>query len=480
VPPGDRDTVANIPVTSVARTLLDLAEVVDGRQLEKAFEEADRLGLLEMRAVESLCARSPGRRGLKPLRRLIEEARAPETGRSPLEDRVLALCRSHGLPAPQTNVAVLGYEVDALWPDRKVVVEADGWSFHRHRAAFERDRARDARLQVAGYNVIRLTHRRLESEPEAVAAELRRLLCPAERGQGTVEWVALLAVVALLFATLVAAGVRLPGTTLAQAVGHKLLCAVAQADRCGDEPSLIAAYGGEIGTLVRERMPSLAFERGSRALPVDFRRCREPACGDGTPRGLVDRTDSGLPVTAFVHVIDCRESADPSPANCSGVRSGNLYVQYWLYYADSATMRGVPVAGRRGYHRDDWESVQVRIGPDGSVEERASSHHGYNHAAGIENAGSDAGMRALREVAEAIGARPRNGWGPADGLLRVSGGSHAGNVDGYFDLDRIVPGSRVRLVPLEPIATSFGRHRFSVSPPWHKSAWTDPEAAGTD
>jgi very-short-patch-repair endonuclease len=66
--------------------------------------------------------------------------------------------------------------VDAFWPDQRVMVESDGWSFHHHRAAFERDRARDAAMQVAGYRVIRLTHRRLENEPEKVAAELRRLL----------------------------------------------------------------------------------------------------------------------------------------------------------------------------------------------------------------------------------------------------------------------------------------------------------------
>ncbi|HEX9967335.1 MAG TPA: hypothetical protein VGB06_05270, partial [Solirubrobacterales bacterium] len=138
--------VAGIPVTTVARTLLDLADVLNERQLEKAFEEADRLGLLRTRAVEEVCARSLGRRGLKPLRRLVEEARAPEFGRSRLEDRLLALCREYGLPAPHTNVEVLGREVDAFWPEAKLTVEADSWAFHRHRAAFEDDRARDAKM----------------------------------------------------------------------------------------------------------------------------------------------------------------------------------------------------------------------------------------------------------------------------------------------------------------------------------------------
>ncbi|HYP55165.1 MAG TPA: DUF559 domain-containing protein [Solirubrobacterales bacterium] len=491
--PEDRETVAHIPVTSVARTLLDLAEVLDEQQLEKAFEEADRLGVLELRALEEVCARGRGRRGLKPLRRLIEEAYVPEPVRSALEEEVIALCLRYRLPVPRTNVEVLGHEVDAFWPERKVTVEADSWSFHRHRAAFERDRKRDAAMQAEGYSVIRLTHRRIRREPDRVAAELRRLLePPGEQGQGTVEWVGLVGLVATLLVALVAVGARMPGAALAGEVGSKLLCAAALAERCGDEPILIAAYGDEVGRLVRERMPSIAFERGSRALPVDFRRCRRPACADGSARGLVDRGDRGLPVTAFVHVIDCREGGSTEAgepvtgapvvdrSDCSGARDGNLYLQYWLYYVDSATMRGVPIAGQRGYHPDDWESVQVRIGPDGRVDERASSHHGYNHAAGVANAGADVGIDAVRGLAEAIGARPRNGWGPSEGLLRVSGGSHAGNAEGYFDLDRIAPAPSIHLVPLEPIAVAGHRYRFAVSPPWRKRAWTDPEASGTD
>lgn len=152
-----------------------------------------------------------------------------------------------------------------------------------------------------------------------------------ERGQGTVEWVALLLVVALLFAGMVAAGVRVPGEGLARAVASRLLCAVVQADRCGDEPTLIAAYGDEVGRLVKRHAPGLLFERGSKALPVDFRRCREPACADGSERGLVSRTDAGLAVTAFVRVIDCRDDAE-APARpaaaCGGDRRGNLYIQY--------------------------------------------------------------------------------------------------------------------------------------------------------
>jgi hypothetical protein len=113
-------------------------------------------------------------------------------------------------------------------------------------------------------------------------------------------------------------------------------------------------------------MPSIVFERGSRALPVGFRRCRSSARGDGSARGLVHRTDARLPVTAFVHVVDCRGGAldeGGAGADCSSARRGRIYIQYWVYYADSATLRGLPLIGPRAYHHDDWESVQIRVKP---------------------------------------------------------------------------------------------------------------------
>jgi hypothetical protein len=304
-----------------------------------------------------------------------------------------------------------------------------------------------------------------------------------ERGQSTVEWVGTLGVVALLLVGLIAVGVRVPGVELARLVASRILCAASLADGCGDEPRLIAAYGTEVGELVREHMPMLAFEDGAKALPVDFRRCRRSSCGDGSERGLVHRSDERLPVTSFVHVIDCREGeggrSEAGGADCSGARAGNLYLQYWLYYADSATLRGVPIVGAEGYHRDDWESVQIRIGSDGQVDQRASSHAGYNHALNAVNWGSDAGIDPLKHAAEALGARADNGWGPETGLLLVSGGSHAGNAGGIPHVDRFTPGRRVHLIPLEPIAAT-DTSTFAISPPWRKKVWRDPEAEGTD
>jgi len=304
----------------------------------------------------------------------------------------------------------------------------------------------------------------------------------SERGQGTVEWVGTVCVVGLLLVGLVAAGVGVPGAPLGRAVADRLLCAAALADGCGDEPELIAAYGDEVGRLVRRHMPTIVFEPGSRAVPVDFRRCRSTACGDGGEHGLVHRTDERLPVSAFVHVVDCREEeaadTEAAGADCSGPRAGNLYLQYWTYYADSATLRGVPIVGAKGFHLDDWEGVQLRIEPDGRIEERASSHNGYNYGRSTRNWGSDAGIRPLKDAAEALGLRPPGGWGPETHLLLVSGGSHAGNAIGLPDSDRFIPGRRVHLVPLEPIASSTSA-RFAISPPWRKHVWRDPEAEGT-
>jgi very-short-patch-repair endonuclease len=174
--PEDRTVQAGIPVTTVARTLFDYAEVVDFQRLERAWEEADRLKRLRLDEVERVCERGYGRRALKPIRHLLAAARATTRTRSPLEDRFQRFARFYDLPPHSTNVAVLGKEVDALWPAARLIVELDSWEFHSHRAAFQRDRARDARLLVAGYRTIRVTHDRLDKEAPILANEIRELL----------------------------------------------------------------------------------------------------------------------------------------------------------------------------------------------------------------------------------------------------------------------------------------------------------------
>lgn len=165
-----------VPVTTVARTLFDFAEVTPYEELKNTSEAADRRNLLQLRELEEVCEWGRGRRALKPVRRLIAELAQPDEGRSPLEVRFAAFLRLHSLPSPVQNVEILGHEVDALWPAAKLIVELDSWEFHGHRAAFERDRARDSKLLIAGYRTLRVTHRRLDREAVQLATEIRQLL----------------------------------------------------------------------------------------------------------------------------------------------------------------------------------------------------------------------------------------------------------------------------------------------------------------
>ncbi len=167
-------------MTGLARTLLDLAEVVHPRRLDDALEAAERLRLLDVDELRATSDRNPGRRGLQPLLAwLSTHHHAPEETRSKLERSFLRLCERAGLPRPAMNASVAGFDVDAVWADALVVVEVDSFEFHRTRRAFERDRRRDAQLQCAGYRVLRVTDRRMEREPDAVAADLRALLSSA-------------------------------------------------------------------------------------------------------------------------------------------------------------------------------------------------------------------------------------------------------------------------------------------------------------
>ena len=310
-----------------------------------------------------------------------------------------------------------------------------------------------------------------------------------EQGQASPEWVALVALVAVLSVALTAAlGPRLPAAALARTIAGRLVCAVALSEACDRDPELVAAYGTGLARALRRHAPQIAYERGMHALPVDYRSCRSPSCADGPGEGLVWRSWAGEPAVAFVHVVDCRASTPApfaginDPVDCRDGRSGNLYLQYWLYYPDSATLRGVPVAGRKGFHEDDWEGYQVRIGRDGRGYSRASSHHGYNYEQGAVNGASDLGWGAIRGAIETLGLRPHNGWGPETGWLFVSGGRHAGNAKANrYEYMRATPGRRLKLIPLDPAAAGEQAPvAFAISAPWLKVAWRDPEAEGTD
>jgi putative AbiEi antitoxin of type IV toxin-antitoxin system/uncharacterized protein DUF559 len=165
-----------IPATTPARTLLDLATVVGRSDLERAMQAAERLRLFDLGALRDVLTRHAGRAGTPLVAAVLEQYAEPTFTRSELERRVLELCGVHGLPSPAANVWVADYEVDFLWRAQNLIAEADSRRFHATRAAFERDRARDARLTALGYRVVRFTYRQVERESASVAGLLSRLL----------------------------------------------------------------------------------------------------------------------------------------------------------------------------------------------------------------------------------------------------------------------------------------------------------------
>jgi predicted transcriptional regulator of viral defense system len=155
--PDDVALIDGVPVTSVARTLLDLADVLPLRQLIRAIEQAERLQLFDLNAIKALIARSKGRR-TKTLQDAVAAVTAePPRTNSDWERDLLDLCDDHDIPRPELNVLVNGYEVDALWRMKKMIVELDSYAFHRSRRAFEQDREKYADLQLAGYLVLPMT-----------------------------------------------------------------------------------------------------------------------------------------------------------------------------------------------------------------------------------------------------------------------------------------------------------------------------------
>jgi hypothetical protein len=167
-----------IAVTSPARTLLDLAGVIARGPLERAVERSLLLRLFDLNATWAVIDANPRRRGTATLTSVIEIMSAePVLTRSELEVRMLDVCDAHNIVRPAVNVLVEGYEVDFLWRDQRLIVETDGHEHHGTRAAFERDRARDARLTMLGYRVVRFTYRQVVDEADSLAATLIAILC---------------------------------------------------------------------------------------------------------------------------------------------------------------------------------------------------------------------------------------------------------------------------------------------------------------
>lgn len=174
--PDELDPVAGLPVTAPGRTLIDLAAVCVARDLERIIAHVQRNDELSDAQLDHLLVRYRGRPGARRLRALVRQSGGPRFTRSEAEVRFLALIREAELPLPRTNLRVGRFELDAVWPRERVVVEIDGYAFHRSRVRFEVDRRKDAWLMAKGYRVIRLTWRQLTEHPIRTAVQVGRAL----------------------------------------------------------------------------------------------------------------------------------------------------------------------------------------------------------------------------------------------------------------------------------------------------------------
>lgn len=313
----------------------------------------------------------------------------------------------------------------------------------------------------------------------------------SERGTATVEWTGLVLVVALALGGLVTAVPAVDGRSFGGFLAHEIVCA-ARGDCDDGDDALAATYGEADAALLREYAPDLVYEPGERSIPVDWRECRAADCAAAPDDPDLDthRSDAGRRATAFTRLVRS---------------DGETFLQYWLYYPDSLSTiagsdrawgvareagrwgLGVDVGAYPGYHRDDWESVNVRIDSAGRAWARASSHHGYQYCKQ---------------------KRCENRWGPHTGWSRVSRGSHAGHLpiesrraQRGTDPDRnfvrpdylwrpLLPGrdlrertttaAGLRLVPTETMDLSaYRRLDDGIAPPWEKEVFDRPRSNST-
>jgi very-short-patch-repair endonuclease len=169
-----------IPVTSPTQTLLDLATELPWNRLERAVNEADKLDLIDPETLRCALEDHAGERGVRALRTLLDRATFRLSDRQ-LEVLFRPIAASAGLPVPETKVLVNGFEVDFFWPQLGLVVETDGFRYHRTAATQSRDALRDQTHTAAGLTPLRFSHRQVKYEPDrvrrvlaATAARLRR------------------------------------------------------------------------------------------------------------------------------------------------------------------------------------------------------------------------------------------------------------------------------------------------------------------
>lgn len=173
----DQTEREEIPITSLARTKLDLAAMLSPWRLERVLERSEELGIFDLGPIEDVLDRFSHHPGARPLRVALDIYRPdPTFTRSGLEERFLALVKAAGLPTPSMNLNVAGLELDAYWSPERFAVELDVYETHGTRAAFERDHRRHEELLLAGIEFNRITGPRLKREPEQVIARLKRLL----------------------------------------------------------------------------------------------------------------------------------------------------------------------------------------------------------------------------------------------------------------------------------------------------------------
>lgn len=186
--PRDEVTVVDgIPLTTVPRTIFDLAAILPKRDIERAMHEAEYLRLYDHLSLTDLLQRYPGRRGTRTLRAILyDRDSGTYVSHEEFLDLFLAVIEEAGLPRPETGAWIDGHEIDCVWREQRLMVELDGWAAHGTRRAYERDRARDRRFTRNGWRVIRVTWEALRDEPDVIAADVQALLAtpPARPTRG--------------------------------------------------------------------------------------------------------------------------------------------------------------------------------------------------------------------------------------------------------------------------------------------------------
>jgi very-short-patch-repair endonuclease len=173
-----RREVDGIPVTDVVSTLVDLASCAPGWQVERAINDVDRLGLVDLDELRAAVGAHPPRPGMACMRRLLGLDALTDTG---LERKLLALAQAAGLPAPETQVWLNGYRVDFYWPQLGLVVEADGWVYHRTAGEQATDRRRDQAHLASGLTTVRIGEDQIRYEPDQVQQTLTALFARLAR-----------------------------------------------------------------------------------------------------------------------------------------------------------------------------------------------------------------------------------------------------------------------------------------------------------